>query len=286
MQPRAEQLAQSLPPLLVAAQRVAVTVAQGVHGRRRVGQGEAFWQFRRYMPGDSTRMIDWRQSAKSDRVFVRENEWEAAQSVWLWRDGSPSMVYRSRRTLPEKRERAELLLLALAHLLTAAGEHVALVGEGVPPGAGRSTIERMSHALRQPTLPPASLPTFVPLPRHAEIVVIGDLLSPLDEIKSLVGRYLVRGVHGHLLQVLDPAEESLPFAGRVRFQGLEGEDDALIPKVESVRMDYGRRMVEQQAGLAEIARVAGWSFGIHHTDKSAESGLLSLYGALSRDSVG
>src|SRR3954468_15807650 len=109
---RAEQLAAVLPPLLVDAERVASTIVQGVHGRRRVGQGEAFWQFRRYQPGDSTSRIDWRQSARGQAVFIRENEWEAAQSVWLWRDGSASMRYRSARELPEKRARAALLLAA------------------------------------------------------------------------------------------------------------------------------------------------------------------------------
>src|SRR3546814_6131026 len=78
---RAEQLAATLPPLLVAAERVAATVAQGVHGRRRVGQGETFWQYRHYDFGDQPQSIDWRQSAKSDMVFVRQMEWEAAQSV-------------------------------------------------------------------------------------------------------------------------------------------------------------------------------------------------------------
>ena len=79
---KAEELA-ALLPLMVAAERVAATVSQGVHGRRSVGQGETFWQFRRYGFGDSTQLIDWRQSAKSQPVYVRETEWEAAQSVWL-----------------------------------------------------------------------------------------------------------------------------------------------------------------------------------------------------------
>src|SRR4051812_34764592 len=101
-QQRAEHLASRLPPLLVLAERVAATVAQGVHGRRRVGQGETFWQFRRYQPGDSAEDIDWRQTAKTDRIFVRETEWEASQSVWIWRDASPSMRWRSTNKLPEK----------------------------------------------------------------------------------------------------------------------------------------------------------------------------------------
>ncbi|MEN8196305.1 MAG: DUF58 domain-containing protein, partial [Pseudomonadota bacterium] len=124
----AERLGSALPPLLVEAERVAQTVAQGVHGRRRVGQGETFWQFRRYQPGDPTTAIDWRQTAKSQAVFVRETEWEAAQSVWLWRDSSPSMDYASGAELPPKQERAELLLLAAAALLVRGGERVALLG--------------------------------------------------------------------------------------------------------------------------------------------------------------
>src|ERR671932_325888 len=130
---RAEQTAAALPPLLVAAERVATTVAQGVHGRRRVGQGETFWQFRQYMPGDAAQRIDWRESAKSQRVYVRETEWEAAQSVWLWRDASPSMDYSSAAYItgadwPTKRDRAELLLVALASLLLRGGERLTLLG--------------------------------------------------------------------------------------------------------------------------------------------------------------
>jgi len=90
-------------------------------------------------------------------------------------------------------------------------------------------------------------------------------------------------VRGHLLQVLDPAEETLPFAGRVRFEGMEGEASALLPRVESLRTDYIDRMSEHREGLAHIARAAGWYFSCHHTDRSAESGLLALYGALARD---
>jgi uncharacterized protein (DUF58 family) len=283
MQQRAEQLASTLPPLLVAAQRVAATVEQGVHGRRRVGQGETFWQYRRYVPGDSARMVDWRRSARGDLVFVRETEWEAAQTVWLWRDTSASMRWRSRRDLPEKADRAEVLLRALGLLLVGAGERVALLGEGLPPTTGRVALLRLAHGLERPTAAPAGIPVFEPLPRHAELVLIGDLLAPLDEVRALVGQFVARGVRGHLLQVLDPAEESLPFAGRVRFEGMEGEAPTLLPRVESLRGDYVDRMAEHRAGLAHIARAAGWYFSTHHTDRSAESGLLALYGALARE---
>src|SRR5512144_1841118 len=144
---RAEHLASTLPALQVAAQHIALTVAQGVHGRRRVGQGDAFWQFRRYHAGDLITKIDWRKSAKSQHLFVRETEWSAAQSVWLWRDGSPSMRYRSGANLPEKGERADLLALALIALLMRGGERVALLGSGVLPATGRAALNRMALLL-------------------------------------------------------------------------------------------------------------------------------------------
>jgi uncharacterized protein (DUF58 family) len=285
---RAEVLGARLPPLLVAAERVAATIAQGVHGRRRVGQGESFWQFRPFVAGDAVARIDWRQSAKSDRAYVRETEWEAAQTVCLWRDGSPSMHWRSRGADVEKVERAELLLLALAALLLRGGERVRLIssekraaGQVVAPRAsGGAALESLAEALGRDAgeegLPPQTM-----LPRHCRVVLIGDFLSPLDEVRAVVARLAAVPVAGHLLQVLDPAEALLPYAGRVRFLGLEREGETLIPRVESVREQYAERLVAQQQGLADICARAGFGFSIHRSDQPPELALLGLYTALS-----
>ncbi len=120
----------------------------------------------------------------------------------------------------------------------------------------------------------------VPLPRHARVVLFGDFLSPLEEIQAAVGRLAAIPVSGHLLQVLDPAEADLPYTGRIRFRGLEREGDTLIPRVEGVRDEYGRRMKAQQEGLAAICAAAGFGFAIHRTDHSPEAALLGLYTAL------
>lgn len=283
-QHRAEDLARRLPPLLVAAERIAATVAQGAHGRRRVGTGETFWQFRRYQPGDAHNRIDWRQSAKTAHVFVRENEWEAAQTVWIWRDNSPSMNWRSARPLPTKRDRADLIALALAALLLRGGERVQLDGSDVPPSSARSILPRLADGLTAAAsrhdghgLPPAG----VELPRHAQAVLIGDLLSPLDDIQAAVSRLTARGVRGHLVQVLDPGEETLPYEGRIRFKGLEGEGSLLVPRVDGVRDAYLDRLAAQRDGLAAIARAAGWTLTLHRTDKPPQTALLSLWAALS-----
>ena len=278
---RAEVLAAALPPLLVAAERVAATVSQGIHGRRRVGQGETFWQFRRYQPGDSTQLIDWRQSAKSRHVYVRETEWEAAQSVWLWRDASPSMAYASGPDLPSKRQRAEILLLALGSLLVRGGEHVALLGSAAAPGSGRAALGRIVAAVEEGVASEDSLPAVEILPRFGRIVLIGDFLAPLAEVKAMVDGFANQGLRGHLLQVLDPAEEALPFSGRVRFEGVEGDGDVLIGRVEAVRQDYRSALEAHLGGLAGIARANGWTFASQRTDRPPEKALLALFVVLS-----
>lgn len=285
LQHRAEELAATLPPLLVAAERVASTVSQGVHGRRRVGQGETFWQFRQYDRGDQPQSIDWRQSAKSDRVYVRELEWEAAQSVWLWRDASPSMGWRSAPSLAEKREVAELLLIALAALLQRAGEQVALIGSDERPSRGRLSLMRLADSLER-NRDGAALPPRLPLPRHAQVVMFSDFLLPLEEIDASLRAYAARGVQGQVVQVLDPAEETLPYRGRVRFEGLEQEEPWLLSRVETTRAAYAERLAAQRAGLAAIAGSVGWGFIQHRSDRPPQTALLALYGALARDPRG
>lgn len=290
----AEALGARLPPLLVAADRVASTVAQGVHGRRRVGQGDSFWQFRRFVSGDALTRVDWRQSAKSSAAksglaqagrdasegwFIRETEWEAAQTVCLWRDASASMRWRSRQATTEKRDRANLLLLALASLLLRGGERVMMHG-GTRPITSRGGLERLVGELDRSGQDDKGLPPVARLPRHGSIVLFSDFLSPLDEIQRLIGGFAAVPVTGYLLQILDPAETALPYQGRVRFRGLESDGDALIPRVESIRDAYSQRLKAQQDGLAAICATAGFGFGVHRTDHPPETALLTLYNGL------
>ncbi len=278
---RGEALGAGLPPLLVAALHVAATVAQGVHGRRRVGHGDSFWQFRPYVTGDQVAAIDWRQTAKGDRPYVRDTEWEAAQTVLLWRSNAASMRWRSRLATVEKGERAELLLLALASLLLRAGERVALLGHR--PVTGGHALERLAMSLDREaadTLPGSASVLEMPPPRHAACVLIGDFLDPLEEIGAAVTHLAQRHVRGHILQVLDPAEILLPYTGRVRFLGLGLPADTLVPRVEGVREAYAARLAAQQDGLAAIAHAAGWSFAVHRTDQAPQLALLALHQAL------
>jgi uncharacterized protein (DUF58 family) len=271
--PWAEQLGATLPPLLVEAERVAATVMPGLHGRRRAGPGEAFWQFRAYVPGDQAKNIDWRQSGKSDRLYIKETEWESAQTVALWAASGPAMEWRSGKDMPSKAFRAQLLLLALASLLLRGGERVRLFG--LPrPFAGRGALPQIADSL--PLMSRA--PEDARIARHARAVLFGDFWEPLAETRAAVAALASQGVRGHLLQVLDPAEETLPYAGRVRFEGIgAGIAPALVPRVESVRELYAERVQRHRAALAAVARSSGWSFATHRTDAAPEVALLALH---------
>lgn len=269
---QAQHLAARLPPLLVAARHVAATVAQGAHGRRRTGAGETFWQFRHSQPSDAADAIDWRQSARSDHLFLRETEWAAAQTVWLWSDASASMAWRSGRDLPVKRERAELLILALAALLLRGGERVALLSGALPPTTGVGALERLAAALERDAATGTTK-----LPRHATVVLVGDFLAPLAETAAWIGGLASAGARGHLVQVLDPAEESLPYDGRVRFQGLEDEGELLVRRAQDLRAAYNEALAAHRDGLAGLARSVGWSFATHRTDLPPQHALLALY---------
>lgn len=276
----AAALAAPHPPLLVEAERVAATVAQGVHGRRRVGTGETFWQFRRYRMGDAVPSIDWRQSAKSDALYIRENEWDAAESVWLWCDRSASMDYRSAFAEMTKLDRARLILIALASLLVRGGERIALLDAPEPPASGRIGQRRLSHALLEAMEETASLPPARVLPRDAALVLVSDFLSPIEQLRPRVEHFAMRGIRGHLMQLLDPAEEDLPFEGRTRFEGIEDPLTLTVGRAEDLRESYRRALRAHRATLADLARHYGWSFAMHRTDRPPQSALLALYAGL------
>jgi uncharacterized protein (DUF58 family) len=279
-----------LPPLLVQARRIAATVALGSHGRRRAGPGEAFWQFRPYARDDAPQAIDWRQTAKFDVVSVREREWVAAQTVALWADLSPSMHYRSKRSLPSKAERAAVLALALAELLIEGGERIVrLAPDGRPQRAaatGRLAVVQLADALaadlaaHAASKAPTPMRFAAPLPRHSTVVLIGDLLAPLGDVADAIKALARHGGGGHLLQILDPAEEALPFKGRIRFVGMEAEGTTIVERTEDARTAYASRMSAHRDGLRALAARAGWSFAVHHTDRPPQLALAALHQAL------
>jgi hypothetical protein len=191
------------------------------------------------------------------------------------------MAYRSATRWPTKEERATLLLLALASLLTRAGERIALLGDERRPMGGRAGMASLMEGLAAGAPQTPSLPPPQSMPRHARLVVISDFFTPPETLRDRLRSFVAMGVRGHLLQILDPAEPALPFAGRVRFEGLEREGLALIGNVDAVRKRYQARLQQHGAGLRDLARSLGWTLATHIVEHPPEPPLLALYTALS-----
>ena len=275
---QAERASRSLPPLLVEAERIAATVILGVHGRKRAGPGESFWQYRPYSFGDSIARVDWHKSARSDRVFIRENEWEAANTLWLWSSPSPSMDFHSHLASTSKRERGDLMALALAALALRAQERIGLIGAPEAPGHSRAILHRIAERLLQHEGP--ALPRVTRLPRFASCVLLGDFYETPAEIAAAVTPLAEAGIAGHLVQISDPAEETLPWSGRVEFREVAGPLKFLAGKAESLRESYAAKLGLHRAALRDLCARLGWSFTIHRTDQPAVQLLLQLHGRI------
>ncbi|HUJ04401.1 MAG TPA: DUF58 domain-containing protein [Rhizomicrobium sp.] len=279
LQEQSEQLAASLPPLLVAAERLASAVSLGVHGRRKAGMGETFWQFRRYASEDPASAIDWRQSAKSQHLFVREREWEAAEAVWMWRDGSAGMRFKSDYANVSKIDRATVLTLALCALLVRGGERIALLGDGHGPASGRAPLRRIAHELIDFAPQDAGLPPGAPVTKNAQFVWFSDFLSPLADVEAAMRKWAHAGLTGHLVRIVDPAEEDFPYVGRTRFE--MGRISETLGRAESARDAYAARFRAHGEAISALARRMGWSYLAHRTDRRPETALVALYTDLS-----
>jgi uncharacterized protein (DUF58 family) len=279
----ARTLAESMPRLVLEARRVAASVIHGVHGRRRAGPGENFWQYRRFMSGEPAQNVDWRRSARDDHLYVREREWEASHTIWIWPDRSPSMAFASGLGTESKLDRALVVAFALAEILVQGGERVGVPGL-LRPTASRNVIEKMAEAILHDTLERASLPpSFAPSPL-AEIVVLSDLWSPIAEVRTTISQLSATGAHGHVVQIVDPAEESFPYSGRVEFIEPEGAGAVTAGRAETWRDDYQALIANHRAAVRAETDLRAWSFAIHRTDRPASELLLVLHSRMGANS--
>jgi uncharacterized protein (DUF58 family) len=278
---RGRSQAALVPDLLVEARRVVNTVIAGWHGRRKRGIGENFWQFRPYVEGESVSRIDWRRSARDDHTYIRDREWEAAHTVWLWADNSPSMLFKSAGASVSKESRALVLILALAELLSRSGERIAWPGL-TDPFTSRNGAERVaSHLMHAPDR--TARPDLGHVRRFSEAVLIGDFLDTAEETQAWLQPLAERGARAHLVEVADPAEESFPYAGRTEFRDPESGERLTAGRAEALREDYVGLYRARREELTRWATRLGWSYTVNHTDRPASEALIRVHLALTAD---
>lgn len=264
-------LAGDLPGVLLDAKRLAAS-APGVHGRRRAGQGEDFWQYRDHRAEDGARMVDWRRSARGDRFYVREREREAAQTAWFWIDPDAGFNWSSSAQRPTKLYRARTIALALAILLTRGGERVGALGHA--PRAGARAVDRLAHDFLQPVRD-ADAPT------NSCVVFISDFYAPVETWRDRLRACASAGATGALMMIADPAEEDFPFQGRTLFRAPGGRGEVLIGRAEVAQATYAERLESHRRAIRAVGAEFNFPALLHRTDHGASPALSMLIALIS-----
>jgi uncharacterized protein (DUF58 family) len=265
-------LAGDLPGVLLDAKRLAAS-APGLHGRRRSGQGEAFWQYRDHRAEDGARLVDWRRSARGDRYFVREREREAAQTAWFWIDPDAGFNWTSDASRTTKLRRARTIALALATLLMRGGERVGALGQA--PRTGPRAVDRLAHDFLTPQ-------GDADAPPRSCIIFLSDFYAPVETWRARLAAAADTGASGALVMIADPAEEDFPFRGRTLFLEPGGrKSETLLGRAEAVRDVYAARLETHRHAIRTLGAEYGFPALLHRTDHGAAPALAMLIALVS-----
>ena len=283
---KAEDAAAGWPGLLAQAESAVAGLQAGDHRQKKPGMGERFWQFRDYSPSDRPQDIDWRQSAKGDSVFVRDKERQMPRPFTFWCDSNPGMAFKSADARETKGRMAQIICLATALLATRAHENIWLAGGDFRPGRTESTVQAMARNLMHQNLLTFNQLPYQRIPSGGMTVVAGDFLDPAENIDAVLSALTQQSPHGLFIQILDPAEMTLPYAGRVKFEGMKDALHETIDHVETVRLEYQTRIDAHVTALRDLCHRKGWHYVLHDTSAPATRAIEDIWSFLQHEGVG
>ena len=281
MRLKAEELSNKIPSLYVKADRIANTIWEGIHNRNKDGLGDNFWQFRKYEYGDPAHLIDWKKTAKSNETFIQEKELQTLQNFVIWRDTSKSMNFRSSESIDTKLYRANLFTLALTIILSKTGENIVLNGLKSKLLKGGNAVNFVSDQINEKVTDSyKSSPNVNEIKNNSDVILIGDFLNNIIETEKTIKELSNRGINGIIIQILDPAERFFPYKGRINFNGLEGEQNILIGKAESVRNDYKKAIKIHIEKLEKLITSYSWKYILDNSEQDASISLQNICNTL------
>jgi uncharacterized protein (DUF58 family) len=191
------------------------------------------------------------------------------------------MNFRSGAASVSKRDRAQLIAMATGVLAVRAHERIGAIGAPYAPDHSRSALVRIANWLVEAD--GQSLPAFTRMPRFSSALLVADFFDKPDDIARAVTPLASAGIKGHLVQVVDVAEETLPYSGRIEFHEMAGPLKFLSAKTETLRGAYAERLAAHRDALRELCRRIGWTFTIHRTDEPPPRLLMMLHALISGD---
>ena len=268
----AQDAISDLPALKDAAAQVAAHILHGAHEQKKAGGSENFWQFREYSEADRPQDIDWRQSGKTEHIYVREKELQTPQSIYFWAKRSAGMDFQSSGALHSKLEAAQILSLALAMLFKRGEERFGVLGQS-RVGNSEDALDRVGRFLLETDgefLPEGNVPS------KSTLILSGDFLEAPQDIEAAFAPLSGKHARGIVLQILDPAERDLPFDGNVVFEDM-GDAHHKVDNVASIRQQYQQKMNTHIGAIEAVCAANGWTHLLHVTDTPLEATLTRIW---------
>lgn len=263
----------------------------GLHRSPYHGFSVEFSEYRQYTPGDDPRYVDWKLYARTDRFFLKRFREETNLRCYLLLDLSKSMAYGSGEVT--KADYAKTLAATAAYFLWLQRDAVGLVtfdgkiGDILPPRYRTGHLHRLMMLLER-SVGGTSTDATAPLeqvakisPKRGVVVLISDLLTPVDGLKLRMGYLRSQGHDVIVMRVLDPTEVTFEFKKESLFEDLEsGRQLYVDPK--AIREDY---LAKFRAHAAELQRACD-SLGVDlvelRTDRPLELALFDFLSARMR----
>lgn len=271
--------------LQLRAKIVVQGFLSGLHRSPYHGFSVEFSEYREYSPGDDLRYLDWRLFARSDRYYLKRFEDETNLRCYLLVDASRSMSYGS--LAYDKAEYAKTAAATLAYFLSVQRDAVGLVTfderikECLPARFRPGHMHRVMLCLERA---PAGTSTDLAPPleqiartatKRGLIVLISDLLAPIDALETQLGCLRSRGHEVVLLRVLDPAEIEFAFQDSVIFEDLESGRQLYVDP-HAVRQTYHQRFAEHASAIQATCNRLGIDYYVLSTDRPLELALFDF----------
>lgn len=257
----------------------------GLHRSPAHGFSVEFTEYRQYTPGDDLRYLDWRLYARSDRFYVKRFEDETNLRCYLLLDMSRSMAFGS--VGYDKAEYARTVCATLAYFLAFQRDAVGLVTfdervtDYLPARYRPGHLHRLLLCLeRAPTgratrLGPPLEQLAATVAKRGLIVLISDLLAPVDALQVELGLLRSRGHEVVVLRILDPAEVDLRFEQPALFEDVESGRMVYVDPA-AAREGYRRRFAEHDRAIRQACATLAIDYFTITTDQSLEVALFDL----------
>lgn len=242
-----------------AINRHVNSLFRGEQQTRIQGEGLTFSDYRNYVPGDDTRLIDWKIFGRTDELFVKQFEEERNLTVHVLLDASESMAFGTE----SKYEYAAKIGLGFCYLTATENNDFRFSVFSEEPrrlDGGSSTVGELLRVIDRvnETTPSGDASFDTALSSYADqiksrsiVLILSDYLEPPDEITEGVNALAENELI--MTHVIAPEETDPPVTGETIFEGVESPAELRTYFGGRARSQYESRLQEHINQIASIA---------------------------------